>query len=225
MGQKRNPAHGSAAHAGKHLSLSIAAHLARSRLVPDPRNVYDPQHLLETLDIVGNALVRVAPVHMRDSRTGERRELAPNDLDGATVKRGATVLVLADGRVLSALSIRREDLQQAIGILSVTGVPGLLPRVAEEAPPPPEPDDRVERLQSQLAELERLLTAPLIPAQVARANNIAISIARAAPNGIIANLAMRLMSAVHEARTGAESNNVRAALARLRAALEGIASE
>ena len=208
--------------AGKHLALSIAAHLARTRLVSDPLNVYDPQHLREMLDVVGNALVRVAPVHVHDGMTRERRELTRGELEGATVKRGAMVIVLADGRVLSAVSIKREDLQQAIGILSVTGIPGLVRRAEEPRPSAPEPGERLSRLQSQLAELERLLSLPLEPAQLARANNIAVSMARAAPHGTIANLAMRVMSAVNETRAGADGTSLQAALARLRAALEGV---
>ncbi len=51
---------------GQHLALSVAAHLARTQLVRDPFHTYDGQHLLESLDVVANALLRVTPVYARD---------------------------------------------------------------------------------------------------------------------------------------------------------------
>ncbi|HJV10920.1 MAG TPA: hypothetical protein VJ690_05405, partial [Burkholderiales bacterium] len=59
---------------GQHLALSVAAHLARTQLVPDPLNVYDSQHMSETLDVVGNALARVAPLYAHDPSTSAPRQ-------------------------------------------------------------------------------------------------------------------------------------------------------
>jgi hypothetical protein len=65
-----------------------------------------------------------------------------------------------------------------------------------------------------------LLVPPLLPAQVERAKAGAVWIARHAPHGRIANLAMQLMSALHETRGTEEiPGGFRMALARLRAAL------
>src|SRR5918993_1067925 len=58
--------------AGQHLALSVAAHLARSQLLPDPLKVYDGQHLTDTLNVVGLALARTAPLHVIDPAAGDR---------------------------------------------------------------------------------------------------------------------------------------------------------
>ena len=77
------------------------------------------------------------------------------------------------------------------------------------------------RLLAQLSEVESLLRPPLAPEQLERAGHHIISIARSAPHGRVANLAMRLMSAVLESRGAGElPPAVRAELARLRAAVE-----
>jgi hypothetical protein len=48
--------------------------------------------------------------------------LSDAELIDARVTRGATVLILADGRKLKNLSVRREDLREAINILRAAGV-------------------------------------------------------------------------------------------------------
>lgn len=206
--------------AGQHVSLAVAAHLARTQLVPDPLKPYDGQHLSEMLDVMARALARTAALHQIDAQTGLTRELTPAELEGAAPKRGATVLVLKDGRTLSGVSVKRADLRQAIALLKAIGLP--------ELPPPPPPthkapsdDGNGEALRARLAEIEGLLKAPLLPAQVDRAKAHAVWIARHAPQGRIANLAMQLMSALHESR-GTEDipGGFRMALARLRAAMD-----
>src|SRR5687768_17316961 len=99
---------------GQYLSLAVAAHLARTQLVPDPLKVYDGQHLSEVLNVVALALARTAPLQITEAASGEKRELSAHDLEGALAKRGATVLVLKDGRTLTGVSVRRSDLRQAI---------------------------------------------------------------------------------------------------------------
>ena len=71
-------------------------------------------------------------------------------------------------------------------------------------------------------ELEGLLGLPLIDSQMAKANGIAVGLARRAQQGRVANLSMQLVSAVHEARGDgtSEARRVALALARLRAAVE-----
>ena len=61
-----------------------------------------------------------------------------------------------------------------------------------------------------------------MPVQVARANRLAVQLARTAKDGRIANLAMQLVSALHESSGGMQDlpGGYRMALARLRAALE-----
>jgi hypothetical protein len=204
---------------GQHLALAVAAHLARTQLVPDPLNVYDGRHISDMVDAVANALARVAPLYVQDPNLGTPRELTPAELEGAAVRRAATVLVLKDGRTLSSVSIKRADLRQAIAVLKAVGIPELRPRPAQQQPAP---KADAPQLAAQLIELESLLRPPLIEPQVNKANALAVAIARHARQGRVANLAMQLVSAVHEVRSqGApETQRVSLAIARLRAAVE-----
>ena len=210
---------------GQHVSLAVAAHLARSQLVPEPLKAYDGQHLAEMLDVMAQALTRSAALHQIDAQTGLTRELSPAELEGAVARRGATELVLKDGRTLSGVSVKRADLRQAIALLHTIGVPELA-----AAPPPavagkPVVNANGEALRARLAEVENLLQPPLLPAQVERAKAGAVWIARHAPHGRVANLAMQLMSALHESQGDDDvPGGFRMALARLRAAFEETAS-
>ena len=207
--------------AGQHLALSVAAHLARTQLVSDPLNVYDGQHMTDMLNVVGLALARTAPLHVIDPAAGEPRQLAPAEIDGAVAKRGAATLVLKDGRSLAGVSIKRSDLRQAIAILKAVGLPEIAPRPAPPKAAEPAPGANLEAVRARLAEVEALLMPPLLPAQVERAKAGAVWIARHAPHGRIANLAMQLMSALHETRGTEEiPGGFRMALARLRADLQ-----
>ena len=207
--------------AGQHLALSVAAHLARTQLVPDPLRVYDGQHLTDMLNVVGLALARTAPLHVMDHAAGEPRQLSPGEIDGAVAKRGASTLVLRDGRSLAGVSIKRSDLRQAIAILKAVGLPEIAPPAAPPNAAEPAPGANGDALRARFAEIDQWLTLPLVPAQVERAKAAAVWIARHAPHGRIANLAMQLMSALHETR-GTEDipGGYRMALARLRAALQ-----
>jgi hypothetical protein len=211
--------------AGQHLALAVAAHLARTQLVPDPLKVYDGQHLSEMLNVVAIGLARVAPVYAFDPQSGQPRQLTPAELDGALAKRGATQLVLKDGRTLSGISLRRGDLRQAIAILKAIGLQEFAPHLPapRNAPAgkPAQPEATSESLFERLADVEALLRPPLLPAQLDKAKAGALFIARHAPQGRVANLAMQLMSALH-ATGGAEDvpGGFRMALARLRAALD-----
>jgi hypothetical protein len=215
--------------AGQHLALSVAAHLARSQLVRDPLKVYDGQHLSEMLNVVAGALARTAPVYAMDAASGEPRELAPADVEGAVAKRSAAVLELKDGRTLAGVSIRRTDLRQAIAILKTVGLPELAPhRPAQTdmaSTPKPDPVAIQQGLVNLLAEMEEILKPPVLPAQLERAKSAALFIARHTPHGRVSNLAMQLMSALHESRGYQDvPGGYRMALARLRAALEEAAA-
>ena len=221
MGRKSRTQHLTESILGQHLALSVAAHLARTQLIPDPLTPYDGQHMSETVDVVANALARVVPLYVNDPKLGSPRELAEPEREGATIRRGATLVVLRDGRTLSSVSIKRGDLRQAIAILKAVGVPELV----RHAPPPPKPapaPDRHSELAAQLLQLERILKPPVPPEHRERCNRLLIAMARGARHGRIANLAMRLMSAVHDARTsGAEDGiQVGVLMARLRAAVQ-----
>jgi len=207
--------------AGQHLALSVAAHLARTQLVPDPLGVYDGQHMSEMLDVVARALSRVAPIYVRDAGAADPRPLTPGELDGATIRRGATLVALADGRSFSSATIKRLDLRQAIAILKAVGIEELnRPQAAAESRPQ---EPRARKLLAQIEEVETLLEPPLLPGHLERAGQHMIWIAREAPHGRVANLAMRLMSALLEAR-GADAlpPGALAELARLRAAVEDV---
>jgi hypothetical protein len=207
---------------GQHLGLALAAHLARTQLLPDPTRVYDGQHLSEMLNVIAVALARTAPMYVMDAVIGEPRLLDPDDIEGAVAKRSATVLVLKDGRALSGVSIRRADLRQAIAILKAVGLPELKPPLTESPTTTPKPDiaEVQQTLIALLDEVEEMMKPPLISGQVERAQIAALFIARHTPNGRVANLAMQLMSALYESR-GYEHvpGGYRMALARLRSAL------
>ena len=67
---------------------------------------------------------------------------------------------------------------------------------------------------------------PIVATQAERANAKLLSIARHAPDGSISNLAMRLMSAVHEARDNPQPDGrqIGVMLARLRDAISDLVS-
>lgn len=222
MGRKSKTQYLTEGILGQHLALSVAAHLARTQLVPDPLNVYDAQHMADMLDAVGNALARVAPVYVRDADGKEPRQLMEAELEGARVKRAATVLALRDGRTLSAVSIKRADLRQAIAILKAVGVPELAAARREPQPPKAQPPDRLAQLRARMSEIDALLKPPFVASQLERASALMVSIARAAPQGRLSNMAMRLMSAVHDARSrgAGDDGEIQVLLARLRAAVE-----
>jgi hypothetical protein len=203
----------------QHIALSVAAGLARTQLIPDPSRVYDSQHLSESLNHVARGLAKVAQLYVTTG--GEApRPLSPIELEGAQIQRGATLVLLKDGRKLSAISMKRTDLRQAVAILKTIGIQELAPYQPEPAAPEPTPE-RPDPL-TQLTELERLLGLPLVAPQVARANTLAVALARSAPEGRIANLAMQLVSVVHEAKSDPtpDGDRLKLSLARLREALE-----
>lgn len=218
---------------GEYLSLAVAAHLAGTQLLPQ---MYAGKHVAEMLNIVALALARTAPIYLPDAHSGEPRQLAPHELEGATVRSGAAQLVLQDGRALAGASLRRVELRQAIAMLKARGLRQFAPQLAAaidqakaprvaEAPAPPRPAP--EALRARLEEVEALLAPPLLGTQVERAKAAAIWIARNAPQGRVANLAMQLMSALQDRHDAADEmpGGHRMALARLRAALDELVSE
>lgn len=197
MGRKSKTQRLIEAGLGEHLALPVAAHLARSQLVPDPLKVHDAQHLSRTLDLVARALARVAPLHIHDEDGGALREL--------------TAAEISAGGALPKATIKRSDLRQAIAILKSVGIPEVSAPPARQVKPagPPEPD-----LLMHCAELERRLESKE-PREV---NALAVRLARCAPDGRIANLAMQLASAVNDGR---ETDPL---LARLRSVVEEVAA-
>ena len=77
---------------------------------------------MDTLNRVGWALARVAPVYVCEAPDAEQRELMPAELEGAAVLQGAAIVLLKDGRKLSRVTIKRADLRQAIAFLKNIGV-------------------------------------------------------------------------------------------------------
>jgi hypothetical protein len=224
IARRSNTAH---AFLGQHLALSLAAHLARTQLVRDPLATYDAQRNRELLNTIGDALARTARLYVVEVKGAQPQELTQAELEGARAKNGATLLVLKDGRTLSGVSVKRGDLQEAIAILKAVGIGesgAAEPGQANATGPERAASARIEELRRLVGELEALLAFPLLPGQVKRANGVAISIARRAPEGRISNLAMHLVSAVHDACRGEDANKVRIMLGRLRAAVEGLAA-
>jgi hypothetical protein len=104
----------------EHLPLAVAAAITYHNLTaPQRPQFYDGEHLSEVLTRVAQALVQVAQVYALDEVTRERRPLTESER--AEVKRGATVVVLPDGRRLTDVSIRRHDLRDAIAALKAKG--------------------------------------------------------------------------------------------------------
>jgi hypothetical protein len=222
MGRKGKTQHITANILGQQLALSVAAGLARTQLVPDPLKTYDAQHLSDMLNVIGRALAKVAPLYVKDEASLSARELTQDELEGAEIRRGATLLVLKDGRTLSSMSIRRGDLRQAIAILKAVGIQELVPRSGPAAAPKEaSAPERVDPF-ALFAEIEQLLSPPLVAGQVDRANSLAVSLARNAPQGRVANRAMQLISAAYQAREepAPQFDRVKLALAELRVALE-----
>jgi len=110
---------------GEHIELAVAAQLARIRLMPDAFRRYQRARLFALLDAAAQALVRVAPIYMRDPASGRPLELAAWELQGAQVLEGGNRIVLRDGRILVELSMRRDDLADAIALLRRIGARGL----------------------------------------------------------------------------------------------------
>ena len=201
---------------GEHLGLCVAAHLSRTQLVADPLQRYDGQHLMDMVEGVARALVKVAPLYVRDNGVDAPRELTAAELDGAAVQEAGRLLVLRDGRRYTSMTIKRIDLRQAIAILRATGVPELHGSGARPQAQAAKPAAPVENPRVTLARIEALLRPPLLAHQLDEASRALVSIARHAERGRVANLAMQLMSAVQE------SNEERLALllAQLRSTLE-----
>lgn len=202
---------------GQHINLTAATHIARTQLVRDPAARYDTEHLFELLDVIARALVKVATLYVREPNA-EPRELTAAELEGAKVLEGGNYLILRDGRKVSAVSIKRMDLRQAIAVLRAVGLPelGAEPR---RAPPPPG-NEGMRDQALELETLEGLLRAPLISPQLERANAILISLARHQNARGVAIIAMQLMSALLESRGQEElDERVPVLLAQLRAAV------
>jgi hypothetical protein len=75
---------------GQQPGLSVAAHLARMQLLPEPLAVYDSEHMNEMIDIVARALAKVTPLYVLDSSSGKTREVSAAELAGAVITRAAT---------------------------------------------------------------------------------------------------------------------------------------
>jgi hypothetical protein len=199
---------------GEYIGLAAAAHLTRAHLLPDPLKADKTGRFEDTLNLIGLALAKVAPLYVRDANAKAPRELSPLELEGASVRGGAKAVVLKDGRTLTSVTIKRADLRHGVAILQATGIPGLVPPShSQQLAPLPNSAPSAE-MTWLYEELERLLRPPLIPVQVERANSIATRLARKAPHGHVANLAMQLISAIRA------EQGVDVALAKLRTALE-----
>jgi hypothetical protein len=155
--------------------LSVAAHLARMQLLPEPLAVYDSEHMNEMIDIVARALAKVTPLYVLDSSSGKTREVSAAELAGAVITRAATVLTLKDGRSFSSVSVKRADVRQAIAILKAIGIEELTTRPQAPEPQRSEAPNRAAELRTRLTEIEALLRPPLLPGQVEQVNHLLVS--------------------------------------------------
>lgn len=211
MGRKPKKAELTDSPVGQHVAFPVAVRLASFELAEDPRHPSPT-----TLNRIGRALARVVPVYLQRRGAARPRALSQGELEGSEVMHSATVLLLKDGRSLSSVSIRRRDLKRGIAVLRTLGIqePGReRARKSEDAP---------GELLAKVAEIEKLVRPPLLPSQMDRVSVLAVGIARSAPDGGTAHLAMRLLSALHDARKAGErvdTQPIEAIVARLREAM------
>ena len=109
-----------------HIGLATASGIAYDQLAERKRGFYDLEHFNEVLNNAAQALISITPIYLIDPATGERCRLSDAELLEARVTRGATVLVMADGRSVKDLSLLRSDLTAALKILRTTGVKAFL---------------------------------------------------------------------------------------------------
>ena len=110
----------------QHIGLSTASGIAYDQLAERKRGFYNVEHFNEMLNNAAQALIGITPIYLIDPATGERRRLSDAELLEARVSRGATVLILADGRCVKDLSLLRSDLTAALKILRTTGLKAFL---------------------------------------------------------------------------------------------------
>lgn len=110
----------------QHIGLSTASGIAYDQLAERKRGFYNVEHFNEMLNNAAQALIGITPIYLIDPATGERRRLSDAELLEARVSRGATVLILADGRSVKDLSLLRSDLTAALKILRTTGLKAFL---------------------------------------------------------------------------------------------------
>lgn len=120
-------------HPDPYLALSVAAAMAYGQLSPKRPAFYDVQHFSEVLNVAAQALIRVVPIYVADARTGARRRLADEETLHAAVTRGATVVVLPNGRRLTGVCLLRSDFRGAVAVLRRTGIKGFIPARFSEA--------------------------------------------------------------------------------------------
>jgi hypothetical protein len=111
----------------QHIGLTTASGIAYDQLADRLRGSYEPEHFNDVLNMAALALIRIAPVYLIDPATQERRRLSDAELLDAQVTRGASALVLADGRTVKDLSLLRSDLSTALTILKGTGLKAFSP--------------------------------------------------------------------------------------------------
>lgn len=105
-----------------HISLTTASGIAYDQLAQKLRSRYDTEHFNEVLNNAAQALITIAPVYITDAETRKRRRLTDAELINARVTRGATELILADGRSVKDLTLLRSDLHAALKILKGAGL-------------------------------------------------------------------------------------------------------
>ena len=111
----------------EHIGLTTASGIAYDQLAAKSRGAYDAEHFNELLNKAAEALIRIAPVYLFDAGSGARRRLDDAELLNARVTRAASALILADGREVKDLSLRRSDLRAAITILKGAGLTAFSP--------------------------------------------------------------------------------------------------
>lgn len=106
----------------EHIGLSTASGIAYDQLAEKSRGTYDAEHFNELLNKAAQALITITPVYLFDPDSGMRRRLDDAELLNARVTRAASALILADGREVKDLSLRRSDLRAALTILKGAGL-------------------------------------------------------------------------------------------------------
>jgi hypothetical protein len=126
----------------QHVGLAAAAAIACHQLLPYQRSYYDIEHFNDLLTLAAYALARLAPIYVTGD-DGARRALSDSEQNGALIQRGATVVLLADGRAFTQASVQRGDLRDAIAILKSTGWKGAARSADGTVHPAPEGNEKV----------------------------------------------------------------------------------
>ena len=106
----------------QHIGLPTACAVVYARVtrrVPDPR---DAPQLDAILNDVAFALSNLVPIYAADAQSAPPKPLNALELLDGRFSHGAHAFTASDGKELRGLTVRRQDMENAISILRAAGV-------------------------------------------------------------------------------------------------------